>query len=304
MKEIIRITLGLTISCLIAGIIMGGVFTATEKAKEHNEYLNVRGTMTSMLGFNATHPVPADLRLYSLYRYILDKNGTKSIGYVLPVKKDKKISYALVTVGLDGKFKGLSYLNISEEKVSKIEARKTALDAVVKPPETFTYADSTIIAKKGPKLLAYLLPGEFNGFKSVIKVMLALNSKFTITALEIMEDDEDPGLGAEISEEYFKNQFDDKSLQTMKKIKVIKQPLPNDYRRYLEKSKWKKGEFTKAKIDKIRKKYKDHDICALTGATITSRAMTRGIKGMVKKFAYRIRILDNALKQNKVPVAF
>jgi hypothetical protein len=32
--------------------------------------------------------------------------------------------------------------------------------------------------------------------------------------------------------------------------------------------------------------------------------MTRGIKGMVKKFAYRIRILDNALKQNNVPVAF
>ncbi len=304
MKEIIRITLGLTISCLIAGIIMGGVFTATEKAKEHNEYLNVRGTMTSMLGFNTAHPVPADLRLYTLYRYILDENGTKSIGYVLPVKKDKKISYALVTVGLDGKFKGLSDLNISEDKISKIEERKTALDAVVKPPETFTYADSTIIAKTGPKLLAYLLPGEFNGFKSIIKVMLALNSKFTITALEIMEDEEDPGLGAEISQEYFKNQFDDKSLQTIKKIKVVKQPLPNDYRRYLEKSKWKKGEFTKAKIDKIRKKYKDHDICALTGATITSRAMTRGIKAMVKKFAYRITILDNALKQNKVPVAF
>ncbi len=304
MKEIIRITLGLTITCLIAGIIMGGVFTATEKAKEHNEYLNVRNTMTGMLGFNTVHPAPADLRLYTLYRYILDENGTKSIGYVLPVKKDNKISYALVTVGLDGKFKGLLGLNISEDKISNIEERKTALDAVAKPPKTFTYADSTIIAKTGPKLLAYLLPGEFNGFKSIIKVMLALDSKFTITALEIMEDEEDPGLGAEISQEYFKNQFKDKSLKTIKVLKVVKEPLPEDYRQYLEKAKWKKGEFTKARIDKIRKKYKAHDICALTGATISSRAMVRGIKGIVKKFAYRIKILDNALKQNHVPVAF
>ena len=304
MKEIIRITLGLTISCLIAGIIMGGVFTATEKAKEHNEYLNVRNTMTGMLGFNVAHPAPVNLKLYTLYRYILDEKGTKSIGYVLPVKKDKKVSYALVTVGLDGKFKGLSGLNISEDKISNIEERKTALDAVLKPPKTFTYADSTIIAKTGPKLLAYLLPGEFNGFKSIIKVMLALDSKFTITALEVMEDEEDPGLGAEISQEYFKNQFKDKSLKTVKVLKVVKEPLPDDYRKYLEKAKWKKGEFTKARIDKIREKYKDHDICALTGATISSRAMVRGIKGMVKKFAYRIKILDNALKQNNVPVAF
>ncbi len=304
MKEIIRITLGLTISCLIAGIIMGGVFTATERAKEHNEALDVRATMTEMLGFNAAHKAPANLKFYSLYRYIIDNKGKKSIGYVLPLRKDNKLSYGLIIVGLDGKFKGLSDLNISEENVSKEEERKIALDAVLKPPTTFTYADSTILAKTGSKLLAYLLPGGFNGFKSVIKVMLALNDKFTITGLEIMEDEEDPGLGAEISQEYFKNQFKDKSLQTIKVLKVVKQPLPQDYRKYLEKEKWKKGEFTKAEIDKIRNKYKDHDICALTGATITSRAMVRGIKGMVKKFAYRTRILDNALKQNNIPVAF
>ncbi len=304
MKEIIRITLGLTIACLIAGLIMGGVFTATERAKEHNEYLDIRATMTGMLGFNAAHPAPANLRFYSLYRYIIDDKGNKSIGYVLPLRKEKKISYALVIIGLDGKFKGIFDLNISKDKVSKVEERKTALNAVLKPPTIFTYADSTIIAKTGPKLLAYLLPGEFSGFKSIIKVMLALNSKFTITGLEIMEDEEDPGLGAEISQDYFKNQFDDKSLQRIKTLKVVKQPLPADYRKYLEKSKWEKGEFTKAEIDKIRNKYKDHNICALTGATITSKAMTRGIKGMVTKFAYRIRILDNALKQDKAPVAF
>ncbi len=304
MKEIIRITLGLTISCLIAGLIMGGVFTATERAKEHNEYLDIRATMTGMLGFNKAHPAPANLRFYSIYRYIIDNKGKKSIGYVIPIKKNKKIAYALVVIGLDGKFKGLHDLKISEEKVSKVEERKIALQAVLKPPIKFTYADSTIIAKTGSKLLAYLLPGQFNGFKSVIKVMLALNSKFTITGLEIMEDEEDPGLGAEISQEYFKNQFKDKSLQRIKTLKVVKEPLPEEYRKYLERSKWKKGEFTKAEIERIRKKYKDHNICALTGATITSKAMTRGIKGIVTKFAYRIKILDNALKQNHVPVAF
>lgn len=304
MKEIIRITLGLTISCLIAGVIMGGVFTVTEKAKKHNHYIDVRNTMTSILGFNASHPVPSDLNLYYLYRYIIDKNGAKKIGYVLPLKKEGKLSYALVVIGLDGKFKKLFNLKISDEKISDIEGRKAALDAVLKPATKFTYADSTIIAEKGSKLLAYLLPGEFSGFKSIIKVMLALNPSFTISGLDIMEDDEDPGLGAEISQEYFKNQFEDKSLQKIKTLKVVKKPLPAEYRKYLEKSKWKKGEFTRDEIDKIREKYKDHNICALTGATITSKAMTRGIKGMVEKFAYRIRILDYALTKNNIPTAF
>jgi len=53
-----------------------------------------------------------------------------------------------------------------------------------------------------------------------------------------------------------------------------------------------------------RQRYKDEDIHALTGATISSAAVTNGVKSMVKKFAYRIQILDQALADGEVAVLF
>jgi len=135
-------------------------------------------------------------------------------------------------------------------------------------------------------------------------VMLALDPGFKILGLEIMEQEEDPGLGAEISQEYFKNQFKDKSFKKMKEIKVVKEPLPDEYRRFLERKKWKEGMFTREEIERIRSKYQDHDIYALTGATISSKSVTRGVKNMVKKFAYRIKILDGVIASRKLAVAF
>ena len=89
----------------------------------------------------------------------------------------------------------------------------------------------------------------------------------------------------------------------MKKIKVIKIPLPNDYLVYLEADK-KPTQLSASELQAIKDKYKDQDIHALTGATISSVAVSDGIKNVMKKFAYRIQILDNILKQENILAAF
>ena len=55
MKEIIKITVALTISCLVAGLVIGTTFIFTARAKQHNEHLNVQQTMLGLLGM-----VPGD----------------------------------------------------------------------------------------------------------------------------------------------------------------------------------------------------------------------------------------------------
>ena len=50
MKEIMRITIALTVSCLIAAAVMGLAFVVTAKAKKHNEHMNVQQTMLELLG--------------------------------------------------------------------------------------------------------------------------------------------------------------------------------------------------------------------------------------------------------------
>ena len=304
MKQILRITIGLTISCLIAGLVMGSVFTLTDKAKKRNEHKNVQDTMLGLLGYSKAHPAPSNLKLYTIYRYIVEEGEEKYLGYMTPLERGKEEGYALLLITLDGKFVNKYSLEISPEEALQEHNRETALKAVLKPPKRFSYEDSTIIVKLGKKRIAYLLPGSFPGYKTLIRVMLALDPSYKILGLEIMEQEEDPGLGAEIKEDYFKNQFKGKTFEKVKELKVIREPLPEEYRRYLERKKGDKGVFTKEQIARIRSKYQDKDIYALTGATISSEAVTNGVKGMIKRFAYRVGILDDVIAEQKVAVAF
>ncbi len=304
MKQILRITIGLTISCLIAALVMGSVFTVTDKAKKRNEHQNVQDTMLGLLGYTKANPVPSDLKLYAIYRYIVEDGEEKYLGYMTPVQSGKEEAYQLLLITIVGKFAASYHVHISPEEAIEGPNREKALKAVLKPPKRFTYADSTIIAKLGEKRLAYLLPGEFPGFKTFISVMLALDPTFKILGLEIMEHEEDPGLGAGIEEEYFKNQFEGKTFKKVKELTVVKEPLPDEYRKYLETEKWGKGTFTEDEIASIRRKYEDQDIYALTGATISSQSVTDGVKAMIKRFAYRVEILDGVIAAQEIPVAF
>ncbi len=304
MKEILRITVGLTISCILAGLVMGAVFTMTDKAKKHNEQMDFQETMLGVLGYSGSNPAPSDLKFHSVYRYIIRDQKARFLGYMVPVDRAGKETYELLVLDLEGKLKGHYDVDISPAAAMEMPQREEALKRVLNPPNVFTFADSFIVAMLGSKRLAYLMPGEFPGFKTFIRVMLAVDPHFKIKGLDIMEQEEDPGLGGEIAQDYFKNQFIDKSYDRIKSLKVIKKPLPADYRTYLEREKGERHMPTREQIEKTQKKYADSDIYALTGATISSRSMTRGIKNMVKKFAYRANILDHVIARGNIPVVF
>jgi Na+-translocating ferredoxin:NAD+ oxidoreductase subunit G len=303
MKEIIKITFLLTISCVIAASAMGLTFMMTAKAKKHNHHMNVQNAMVSLLGFNAAHPAPSDLQFLNLYRYIVEDGDKKLLGYMTPVEAGGKETYAMILVDLDGRFVEKLDVPISLEGAEEVADRAKALEKVL-APRTFIYADAYVVAKAGGKRLGYVLPGKFPGFRTFIHALVAMDDNYTLLGLEIMEHEEDAGLGAEITQEYFKNQFQGKSYERLKTLKVVKEPLPEEYKQYLEKSKWTKGLFTQDQIDEIRKQYKDADIYAITASTISSRSVTNGVKGMAKKFAYRMDKLDSLLKQEHIQTAF
>ena len=78
MKEIIKITFALTISCMIAASAMGLTYTVTAKAKKHNHHMNVYNAMVGLLGFGEDNPVPSDLKFLHVYRYIVEDGDKKS----------------------------------------------------------------------------------------------------------------------------------------------------------------------------------------------------------------------------------
>ena len=57
-------------------------------------------------------------------------------------------------------------------------------------------------------------------------------------------------------------------------------------------------------IKEIKAKHLNDNIYALTGATISSRALTNGVVNTVKKFVYRLDKLNEAVKKDQLSIAF
>jgi Na+-translocating ferredoxin:NAD+ oxidoreductase subunit G len=298
MKNIITIIVRLTLSCLAAAFVMGVFFVLTSKAKKHNEHANEEKVMYSLLGYKGDARVPDSLRLHEIFRYVVSDPKGKSIGYLVPTGKGDAASFSFITIDLEGKLVEQKQVGVSAADVTEQESRDKAIRSALGTGKSIAYADKTIIATENGTRTAYLVTGKFSGFKTFISAMLALKPDFSILGLAILEHEEDPGLGAEIEKDYFKNQFIGKSFEILKTLDVVKEPLPEEYLKVLE------NRLEKEEAAKIRAQFKDHAIYALTGATISSRSVTSGVKGTVKKFAYRLNILDKVIKEQKIVVPF
>lgn len=302
MKDIPTIILRLTVACLLAGLVMGAAFVFTSKAKKHNAEKREQQVMLNLLGYSGANPAPSTVAMHEIYRYIVTEGGRQSMGYLLPATGSGHAGLTFVNIDLDGNFLSQTAVNIDPEKVTEEGERSLAVQTAIGAGKTLRYADLTIVVTNNNQRLAYLLPGKFPGFKTFIGVILALDQNFTIRGLEIMEHEEDPGLGAEIAQKYFKNQFKGKPIETVKTLDVVKTPLPDEYRQALEAD--PDGGLDMAEIARIEEQYRDKDVYALTGATISSRSVTTGVRGIVQKFAYRLGILDKVLVEQQIAVPF
>jgi len=302
MKEIVKIVLSLTTVCVAAALILGAVFAKTDHLRKVNEEKLREDTIQSLLGYGTGVKKPGDLKIFDVYRYVItDDKGTTVLGYLLPLKEK---GFALAEIDLSGKPGKVIPVTANAAQLAEPSSRDAAINAALPKGSKATYAETLSIANLGDKRLGYVVPGSTQGFKEAIKLMVSLDPDFNVTGMAIVEAKEDPGLGAEIQQDYFRNQFVGKTVDLLKSLKVIKEPLPTDYLEVLEPAKAKKIGLTQDQIREIKQKHVKDDIYALTGATISSRAVTNGVKDTVRKFVYRLDILTGALKQEKLQVAF
>jgi len=108
------------------------------------------------------------------------------------------------------------------------------------------------------QISGYAFIAEGNGYQGVIKLIIGVDPKLTeIKGMEVLDSAETPGLGAEIAEDKFRKQFED--LSARREIEYVKNQTPN----------------------------KPYEIEAITGATISSRAVVaivnNGMSGIRKK---------------------
>lgn len=294
LKDMSTIVIRLTLTCLVAAFVMGLTFVLTHDAKEHNEQIREERVMYGILGYDKKNPAPQTMALNTVYRYIITKgDGGQSIAYLLPEKSGK---YIYVELDLAGNFVQKLDLPIDEVKVRNRGERDAAVTQV--SGAEARYADNVIIVTNEGQRVAYILDGVYPGFKTTIRVKMALDAQFTMLGFEVLEHEEDPGLGGEIEQKWFRGQFEGKTAEQLQETNVIRVAIPDDFKRALE------GKITGEEADKIRAEHRSDDIYALTGATISSRSVLEGNKAMVRKFVYRIQILDKVLSSQNISSQF
>ncbi|MHC4435429.1 MAG: FMN-binding protein [Planctomycetota bacterium] len=109
-----------------------------------------------------------------------------------------------------------------QEGESRLQTHRKFVDRVGPPDEQSAGA---YVLRDAGQIVAYALPMEGQGFWAPIKGVIGLKSdRRTITAIAFYEQNETPGLGAQITKVEFTSQFTGKVLSSEGKPIIFKQP--------------------------------------------------------------------------------
>lgn len=107
-------------------------------------------------------------------------------------------------------------------KVSGLELHKRFTEKVTAPDELSAGAYTL---RESGKIVAYALPLSGQGFWAPIKGIIGIGAdRKTITAMAVYQQNETPGLGAEIAKSEFRNQFKGKVIAMGEKLLSIARP--------------------------------------------------------------------------------
>ena len=280
-REMVIIAAGLAVVCLVAAMILGGLYFVTQPAKEHNLHVREETMIRGLLGLSP------QARIQEVRRYLRSEGKDLQVIYLTGKK--------LAQLELDGK--EVAALPVPEEVATagsaEVKDEWVKKQVKVTNPEHLKYAGRFFVGMEGAQPVGYVVEGVTLGFKTWVRFFMAIDSTYSIQGVEIIEHEEDPGLGAEIVQRYFKNQFAGRSLADIEKISVIKDPLPKEWQVALEQL----GDMPfRPWAEKYREMLpKNPNIYAITGSTISSTAVTTGIKTALGNFRKRMTIVGNYL---------
>ena len=280
-REMVIIALGLTVVCLVAAMILGGLYFVTQPAKEHNLHLREEIMIRGLLGLSP------QAKIQEVRRYLKREGKDLQVIYLTGKK--------LAQLELDGKEEAALPIPDEVMTANSAEIKDEWVKKQIKAsnPDNLKYAGRFFVGLEGGKPVGYVVEGVTLGFKTWVRFFMAIDSAFAIQGVEIIEHEEDPGLGAEIVQRYFKNQFAGRRFEDIEKISVIKDPLPKEWQTALEQL----GDMPFGPwLEKYKETLpKNPNIYAITGSTISSVAVTSGVKTALANFRKRMNIVGSYL---------
>lgn len=259
--EVLRIAASMTAACAIGATLLGGVFVATNRYQKAARARAERRAVTGILGLGPMADVlvvqqslsPAQRRV--VYREV----GTVADSELVFTYEGRLVRHAPVRAG----------------------AAETGLIPVGR----------LFIAWENGALRGFVVEGEARGYKNRIRFFVGLDAEFEIAGVEVVEHEEDPGLGAEIAKPWFEGQFLGRPHAVVPDLTVTRDPMPEDWRAALLERGRVEPQTWNARYRMLVNRMSQEPIYAVTGATISSRALTDGVRNAVLHFQHRWRLL-------------
>ncbi len=121
----------------------------------------------------------------------------------------------------------------------------------------YKIVSSVFIGKSDGNVVGYSIGVAPNGFGGAIDMIVGIDGEGKVTGIHIVNHAETPGLGSKANEPKFKEQYNGKT--TKNPLGVIKSGTP-----------------------------KENEVVAISGATITSNAVTQGVNMAIKIYKQKI----------------
>lgn len=176
------------------------------------------------------------------------------------MKENIKLGLILLLItGVAGLLLGGAFEITKAPIAASVETnRQTAMKEILPNADKFSKTDVKINDKvlevnsglKGNKISGYAVKVAPRGYAAPVEIMVGISTDGKVTGIKILSHSETPGLGANAPEPKFSDQYKNKSIK--EKLEVVK-VVPT----------------------------KENQIQAITGATITSKAVTLGVNDAV-----------------------
>jgi len=257
--EVIRIAASMTAVCAVGAIILGGVYLATERYAEAARKKSEREAVTQMLGLDAGATV------LEVSQYLTPQGDA----VVYRTAAEGATPGRELVFSLDG-------------------ALVRNGNAPLAPaPRELRPLGRVFAARRNGVPAGFLVEGEARGYKNRIRFFVALDTAWTVQGVRVVEHEEDPGLGAEVATPWFQGQFAGRRLAEVPALDVTRDPMPEDWRGALRDL----GRLTptawQERHGAEREREMKRPIYAVTGATISSRAITQGVRVTILHFRKR-----------------
>ena len=171
-------------------------------------------------------------------------------------------------------------------------AERGSVPADADPGKGWVPLGRLFIATQKGAPAGFVIEGETQGYKNRIRFFVALDDSFRIAGVRVVEHEEDPGLGAEVATPWFQGQFVGRPASQLPALDVTRDPMPEDWRAALrERDRSDPGSWRVHYASLLAREGK-RPIYAVTGATISSRALTNGVRAAVSHFQRRWELLS------------